>query len=732
MIKTTPEYFLNRELSWLEFNRRVLAEALDSQNPLLERIKFFSIFSSNLDEFFEVRIAGLKQQIESGDAELSNDGLTPQEILQASRRQVLELVEQQNHCWRTDLVPNLEKNGISFLAPGGLDAADAIWMDQFYRAEIQPVLTPLAIDSAHPFPLLQNKSLNLIVQLINPRDQQEPEHLAIVQVPRNLPRLIRLPRPGRRYDYLFLEQVIGQYLNHLFAGMTIQGYWLFRVTRNGELYIDEEEVDNLLKAVEQELHKRRRGEAIRLEVQMGCPGPIKARLLENLRLTAEDLYEIEGPLSPSRLMMLYNECSIPELKFAGFIAPVAAAVRDCDDLFSLIREQDILLHHPYDSFETVIQFMEQAANDPRVLAIKQTLYRTGGDNRIVNALMRAAHNGKQVTAVVELRARFDEANNIEWARRLEEAGVHVVYGLVGYKIHGKICLVVRREESGLRRYLHLSTGNYNPVTARIYTDLGLLTCDPVFGEDATQLFNLLTGLCQYQGMRNFMTAPFELHHQTCALIQREAEHARQGLPARIIAKMNSLVDRDVIMALYQASAAGAKIDLIVRGICCLRPQRPRISRNITVRSIVDRFLEHSRVWYFENACQPEVFVGSADWMPRNFFRRIEIVIPVRSGVLRDRIRQEILEPALEDNVKARILQPDGSYIQLAPAPGEAPVRSQLISLNQAGFQNGLRLSRAASQSKTVRIKLAPRPEILGPKPIPRAKHVRRAKSSPNG
>jgi polyphosphate kinase len=714
MARTKSTHYLNRELSWLEFNSRVLSEAEDVTNPLLERIKFFAIFSSNLDEFFEVRVAGLKQQIESGSGELSDDGLSPLEIFEAIRQRVLELLQRRYDCWRGDLVPALESQHIRFLDPASLEASDALWVDRYYRSEIQPVLTPLAIDSAHPFPLLQNKSLNLMVELDDPRQPTPQPSLAIVQVPRNLPRLVKLPRRGRQFDYLFLDRVIGQYLNHLFSGMIIRGCWLFRVTRNGELYIDEEEVANLLTAVEQELHNRRRGEAIRLEVQKGCPEVIRRKLLENLRLSEEDTYEIDGPLSPRWLMALHEECALPELKYPAFVAPLPAAIRGAEDWFEAIRERDILLHHPYDSFEAVAQFLEQASADSRVLAIKQTLYRTGGDPRLINALMAAVQKGKQVTVVVELRARFDEANNIDWARRLEEAGVHVVYGLVGYKIHGKMCLVVRREETCLRRYVHLSTGNYNPVTARLYTDLGLLTCDPDFGEDATQLFNLLTGVCQFQGMRRFLVAPFDLHPRLLDLIHREAANARKGLPARIIAKMNSLVDREVIQALYRASAAGVAVDLVVRGICCLRPQLPRLSRNITVRSIVDRFLEHSRIWYFENACQPEVYAGSADWMPRNFFRRLEVVFPIRSGIIREQIQRQILATTLADTVKCRILQADGSYHRPVVHKGHAEVRSQMVFLQKAEASRRPEAVAPSSESGYPRVKLTAPPAGLGP------------------
>src|SRR5438876_1348389 len=534
-------------------------------------------------------------------------------------------------------------------------------------------------------------------------------HLAVVQVPRVLPRLVNLPRDDSRQDYVFLGDLFGHYLADLFPGTNILGYWHFRVTRNSELYIDEEDADNLLKAVEDELHNRRKGAAVRRKLERDCPPELRAPLLGTLHLTEDDLYVIDGPLNPSRLMEIYEGDHSPELRDPPFVAPVAYALRDQTDLFAVIRERDIRLHHPYENFGGVVEFLEHAAADTRVLAIKQTLYRTGGDPRIVGALMNAVRNGKQVTAVVELRARFDEANNIEWARRLEEAGVHVVYGLVGYKIHAKMSLIVRKDDDGIRRYVHLGTGNYNPNTARQYTDVGLLTCRPEFGEDVTSLFNLLTGICQFQGTRKLLVAPFELHTALLALILREAEHARQGLPARIIAKMNALVDREVIEALYIASQAGVKIDLIVRGICCLRPGLPDVSENITVRSVVDRFLEHSRIWYFENACQPEVFLGSADWMPRNLLRRIEVVFPIEDGVLRERVKSELLHLALSDNFKARLLQPDGSYVGSAAAPGAKPCRSQHEYIALAAGERSSLHPPLKAKPRYPRVQILPRP-----------------------
>lgn len=704
-----PAHFLNRELSWLEFNRRVLAEARDPKVPLLERVKFFSIFSSNLDEFFEVRVAGIKQQIESEVVGQSVDGLTATERFQAIQKRVHQLVDEQYVCWRKQLLPELATHGIQFLQASQLSEADLGWLKDYYLAQVRPVLTPLAIDPAHPFPQLLNKSLNMIVQLEMTQHHQTLQHLAVVQVPRVLPRLVRMPRKEDRADFVFMGQIIGHFLADLFPGTRILGYWHFRVTRNSELYIDEEDIENLLKAVENELHNRRKGDAVRLEVEHTLPPEVRKALLGTLRLDEEDLYLIDGPLNPTRLMAIYHGDHSPELRDPPFIGAVVPGLRGQRDLFAAIAERDILLHHPYENFNSVVEFLEQAAEDPKVLAIKQTLYRTGGDPRIIGALMNAVKNGKQVTAVVELRARFDEANNIHWSRQLEEAGVHVVYGLVGYKIHGKMMLVVRHEDDGIRRYVHLSTGNYNPTTAKLYTDLGFFTCRPDFGEDATNLFNLLTGISQYQEMRKFFIAPFELHEKMIALIDRETENARQKLPARILVKMNSLVDPQVIQALYRASQAGVKIDLIIRGICCLRPGVKGISSNITVRSIADRFLEHSRIACFENKGQPLVFVMSADWMPRNFSRRLEITFPVEDPVLRKQICQEIFPLLLADNTKAWSLRDDGSYARIQPGKDEKSCRSQLE------FISRLEAAVKTQRKKTTRVRRLPVVE-LAPSP----------------
>jgi len=708
----SPSHFLNRELSWLEFNQRVLGEAEDPKNPLLERVKFFCIMNSNLDEFFEVRVAGLKQQVESHVVERSIDGRTAAETLHAVTLRVREMVDEQYRCWRNELRPSLARHGIRFLGIDELSGADRDWLEVFYRSEVRPVLTPLAIDPAHPFPQLLNKSLNIIVRLELTTEGQAMKHLAVVQVPRVLPRLVKLPRDRGKQDYVFLAHLIGHFLSDLFSGTTIVGYWQFRVTRNSELYIEEEEASNLLKAVEAELHNRRRGDAVRLEVERDCPADIRKALLGTFRLSAEELYVTDGPLNPTRLMAIYEGDHSPELRQEPFTAPIAASLRDQSDVFAAIRQQDILLHHPYESFESVVEFVEKAVADPKVLAIKQTLYRTGGDSRIVGALINAARSGKQVTAVVELRARFDEANNIQWARQLEDSGVHVVYGLVGYKIHAKVCLVVRREDSQLRRYVHLATGNYNPQTARQYTDVSFFTCQPAFGEDATNLFNLLTGICQFQPMRKLAVAPFDLHPRLLGLIRRETEHARAGLPARIVARMNSLVDESVIEALYEASEAGVKIELLVRGICCLRPGVEGLSANIQVRSIVDRFLEHSRIWWFENGCHREAYVSSADWMPRNFFRRIEVAFPVEDGRIADRLISEILSTSFADNTKAHELRADGSYRRVKAAKEDVAHRSQKEFMRLATSGKGGEATLLPTKRATVQ--LAPPPvEVSG-------------------
>ena len=714
-----PTALFNRELSWLEFNQRVLDEARDPSVPLLERLKFLGITHSNLDEFFEVRVAGLKQQIESEAAQRTPDGMTAGQCLREVTRRVRELVRDAESCWATELRPALAARGFRFLRPDGLDEADRRWLAAYYQDKVHPVLTPLAVDPSHPFPQLLNKSLNLVTRLVLPGGRDPGGiRLAIVQVPRVLPHLVRLPRPDGRWDIVLMSDLIGENLAGLFGVGQVGAWWSFRVTRNSELYIDEEEASNLRLAVEAELHNRRKGEAVRLEVSSDCPEEIRRELLATLGLGPQDLYAIDGPIAPARLLAILEGDQAPELRDEPFVAPVPEGLREGGDVFEMVRQGDRLLHHPYESFDGVLEFLRQAAADPRVLAIKQTLYRTGGDRRIVGALMDAVKNGKQVTVVVELKARFDEANNIAWSRRLEEAGVHVVYGVVGYKVHAKVCLVVRRDDDGLRRYVHLGTGNYNPATARLYTDLSLLTCRPDLGEDATTLFNLLTGVCQHRPTRQLVLAPFELHARVEALIRREADHARAGLPARIVAKMNALVDEETIASLYEASRAGVEIDLVIRGICCLRPGVPGLSERIRVRSIIDRFLEHSRIWCFGNTGDPSVFVTSADWMPRNFFKRIEVAFPVLDGRLRDRILHGILQESLDDTAKARWLQADGTYRHSPEARSPGARRSQarfmesaLREISASGNPSaGARDGRGSAARPSPRIRPGPRPE----------------------
>ena len=668
MSDASTERFINRELSWLNFNRRVLEESEDETNPLLERLKFLCIVSSNLDEFFEVRVAGLKAQVEGGMTRPGPDGRRPAEILAELSQRIHELVRVQDGIWRGSIRPALGQEKIEVCRLPELASEQLAWIDRYYFEQVASVLTPLGIDSAHPFPQLLNKSLNVLVSIeVDPAEASETR-LAVVQVPRILSRLVRLPQWEDQRQYVFLEEVIFRHLDNLFPGNVILGQWCFRVTRNSELYIDEESSASMIKAVEKELFNRRKGAAVRLEVDQSCPVALRQQLMDYLKLGDPDVYSIEGPIDPIALMAVYGDDHPAELKDEPFLAPVAEALEGRDDFFQVLKERDVLLHHPYETFNSVIEFIEQAADDPGVLAIKQTLYRSGSDDRIFAALTRAARQGKQVTVIVELKARFDEDNNIKNARLLEEEGIHVLYGMVGYKIHSKMCLVVRREDERIRRYIHLSTGNYNRTTARIYTDIGLLTAREDLGEDVASLFNLLTGICQFQPTKKLLVAPFSLHREMLALVRAETENATRGVPARIIAKMNALVDPEIIRALYDASRAGVEIRLLVRGVCCLRPGVPGMSERIEVRSIVGRFLEHSRIFYFENACRPKVYLGSADWMPRNFFNRIEAVFPIEDGVLRDRIIHEILSMSLADNKKGRILNPDSTYRRAIAQP----------------------------------------------------------------
>ena len=674
----SPEHYINRETSWLEFNRRVLEEAGDRSSPLLERLKFLAIFGSNLDEFFEIRVAGLQQQVDAGvePQDYGADGLGPGDQLATAETLVRELVGEQYRLFNEEVIPALADVGMERVRFDDLTAAERLAAESLFQGSVYPVLTPLAVDPGHPFPHVHHKSLNIILRVESERDDQR--HVAVVQVPAVLDRAVIVTRDDGRLRYVLLEDIILRHLDDLFGGFRVLSHAVFRVTRNADLRIQEEQAEDLLETIEESLRQRLRSDPVRLEVEADADDSLVEVLTDAHELEACDVYRVNGPLDLSGMMRLSRVSGFEQHKDEPLVPRVAPAFANADDLFEVIREQDVLVHHPYESFGSVVEFIEQAADDPDVLAIKQTLYRTSVPSAIISALGRAAQNGKQVTALVELKARADEQNNILWARQLEEAGVHVVYGVVGLKTHCKAALVVRREPEGIRRYLHLATGNYNQVTARVYTDLGLFTANEQMGDDATALFNLLTGYSRGHDWQGLLVAPEQLREQIVGLIERERRHAAEGLPARIIVKMNALVEHSVIDALYEASQAGVKIDLIIRGICCLRPGLPGVSENIRVIGIVDKFLEHSRVFYFENAGSPELFLGSADWMPRNFFRRIEVMFPVLDPELRTRIVNEVLETGLADNVKARLLCPDGSYRRRARAEDEPEVRSQVI------------------------------------------------------
>jgi polyphosphate kinase len=655
-----PSLYINRELSWLEFNQRVLEEAQDPGGPLLERLKFLCIVASNLDEFFEVRVAGVKQQRESNVSQRGPDGMSPAEQLAAISARVRKMVDDKYTVWSKDLVPALEQNNISFLSYEELTKEEKQYYAQYFENSVYPVLTPLAVDPSHPFPHLLNKSLNVAVEL---EGDDLNANLAVVQVPRILPRLLSY-KPGEKgiYRYIFIGNLIQKHVGSLFHGVQVKGAYQFRVTRNSDLYLDEEETNNLLKTIEHELRNRNRGSAVRLEVQQDCPRHIADQLLHTFNLTGDDLYQVDGPINFLRLMPVISEVDRPDLKFGPFVPVVVSAPAHQEDIFSQIRHRPILLRHPYESFQTVLDFIEQAAQDPHVLAIKQTLYRTSGDSQIVASLAEAAQSGKQVTVVIELKARFDEAANINWAKTLQEAGAHVVYGIVGLKTHAKLALVVRREENGIRRYLHLGTGNYNQSTAKLYEDFGLLTCDPDITNDSAELFNWLTGVSVFPRLKKIKAAPKALHAFVLEMIEREIDHAKSGKPAAIFGKTNALVDEEVIEALYRASQAGVKIRLLVRGVCCLRSKVPGVSDNVTVRSLVGKYLEHSRIYRFENAGKPEVYFASADWMARNFFRRVETCFPIEDAKLRAQVDQ-IIETYWNDNIKAREQGSEPTYFR---------------------------------------------------------------------
>ena len=695
-----PQYYLSRELSWLEFNRRVLHEAMDERTPLLEALKFLAIFSTNLDEYFMVRVAGIKQQISAQVSRRTPDGRSPSENLEAISTALRPVVQQQHQVFEQTLRPQMADQGIHLLDYADLSQPQQVFLETYFEEQIFPVLTPLAVDPGHPFPYISNLSLNLAVVVKDPQANQE--HFARVKVPKVLPRFVPLPsavwdRPETapcHWVGVPLEQVIAHNLKFLFPGMMVQEHCIFRITRNADLAVEEDEADDLMLAIEQELRKRRLGgSAVRMEIQQTTPAPVRSLLIQEMGLSGIDVYEVEGLLGLGDLTT-FMALPLPDLKDPIWTATVPPALKglsrpivediatdleDAEDLFALLRQQDRLIHHPYHSFSATVQrFITQAAHDPHVLAIKMTLYRTSGDSPIISSLISAAENGKQVSVLVELKARFDEENNINWARKLEKAGVHVVYGLVGLKTHTKVTLVVRREDDRIRRYFHIGTGNYNPKTARFYTDLGFLSARPDLGADLTDLFNYLTGYSRQQAYRCLLVAPITLRQRLNDLIDAEIDQVKLGKPGKIIAKMNALVDRDMITRLYQASQAGVSIDLIVRGICCLRPGLAGISENIRVISVVGRFLEHSRIFYFHHGGAESFLVGSADWMTRNLDRRVEAIVPVEEPAIRQELK-EILTIYLADNRQAWDMQPDGSYIQRCP-PAPDQVYSAQIQL----------------------------------------------------
>ncbi len=670
-LKAHSLYF-NRELSWLEFNRRVLDESRDMRHPLLERVKFLAIFSTNLDEFFMIRVSGLKDQLSAGITTPTVDGMTPREILGEIRRRVLPMLQEQRYTFYSEVLPALSAAGIDVLHYGELGPEEQDKLREYFVDEVLPVVTPLAFDPGRPFPHISNLSLNLAVLVRGPAGDQR---FARIKVPTSLPRLVPVA-PEKRL--VWLEEVIAANLGLLFPGYEVIEAYSFQVIRDADMEIQEDEAPDLLETIEEGLRQRQFGPVVRLAVDHDMPPSMVRLLMENLEVEAEDVYALQPPLAMGSLWGIAG-LNRPDLKDSAFAPAVPPALRDLkhpEEMFAAIRRGDILLHHPYDSFKPVLDFIQAAAVDPQVLAIKQTLYRVGRNAPVVRSLLEAQRNGKQVAVLVELKARFDEESNIGWAKALEAAGVHVVYGLVGLKTHSKITLVVRKEEGGLRRYLHLATGNYNAVTAGIYTDCGLLTCDPEMGADATELFNTLTGYSTQRSYRSLLVAPGSMRERIEDLIERESEHARAGRGGRLIFKMNALVDDRLIRRLYQASQAGVQIDMIIRGICCLRPGLPGISENIRVISIVGRFLEHSRIYYFGNGGKPEIYMGSADLMPRNLDRRVEIIFPVKDEAIRTYLRDGVLAVELANNTRARLLRPDGSYVCRDPLPGEKEIDSQ--------------------------------------------------------
>lgn len=660
-IYTNPKNYVNRELSWLEFNYRVLSEARDKSLPLFERLKFLSITASNLDEFFMVRVASLKDMVHAGYEKPDIAGLKPEQQLEKIAEKTHELVSLQYSTFSRSLVPALKQHGLRVIAGHeDLTEAEGAYVDRYFHEVVYPVLTPMAVDSSRPFPLVRNKTLNIAALVQKKGGEDDTLDFAMVQVPSVLPRFLEIPEDGDGRTVILLEEIIERNIQSLFLNYDIVTAHPFRIMRNADFNIDEEEAEDLLVEIQKQLKKRQWGEVIRLEIDERVDKRLLKILKRELKMEHSDIFFINGPLDLTFLMKLYGLNGFEDLKTPKYTPQKVPALMNDDDIFTNIRKGDIFLHHPYQTFDPVVDFIKKASRDPDVLAIKQTLYRVSGNSPIIAALAAAADNGKQVSVLVELKARFDEENNINWAKTLEKAGCHVIYGLVGLKTHSKITLVVRREEDGIRRYVHLGTGNYNDSTAKLYTDCGIMTCNPLIGEDATAVFNMLSGYSEPLGWNKLVLAPLWLRGQLLKLIRRETENAGKGKSAHIMAKMNSLCDKEIIAALYEASCAGVKIDLIVRGICCLKAGVPGLSENIHVRSIVGNFLEHSRIFYFENGGRPKLYMASADWMPRNLDKRVEIMFPVEDPKIREEVLH-ILEVQLADNMKAHVLQPDGSY-----------------------------------------------------------------------
>ena len=676
--------FFNRELSLLEFHKRVLEEGLDESNPILERLKFLGIFSSNIDEFFMIRVSGLKEELEENVTELSPDGMTPEEQLREIRRRALIMVEQQMKCLRDEIIPGLAAENIHLVSCASLAETEKEALRTYFIDKVFPVLTPLAVDPSHPFPYISPLSLNLglMVQAPDGRSPADPKQKHVprfvrIKVPPVVPRLVPVGRLGSRF--VLLEDLIEANVETLFPGMIVGDCHRFRVTRDADIEVREDEAEDLLRVIQQELRQRRFGTPVRLEVSAGMPGEIVSYLRDSLGLIEEDVYVVDGPLSLQDLSSFYD-LNRPDLKFQPFSPSLPEWLGE-RSLFDVITEEDILLHHPFDAYNTVTDFINEAVDDDDVVAIKICLYRTGPDSPIPPALIRAAEKGKQVTALIEIKARFDEQHNIEWGRKLDQAGVHVVFGVLGLKTHCKLTLVVRREGSSLKRYVHVASGNYNPTTSCFYTDVGMFTSDDAVGADATEMFNYLTGCSRQMDYRKLLVAPVNLKEKITDLIDREIRHCQEGRPARIVAKFNRLAEKQIIEKLYEASNAGVKIDLIVRGVCMLRPGVEGLSENINVRNVIGRFLEHSRVFHFANGGEEEVYIGSADWMSRNLKHRVEVVAPVTKPALKDYLKNVLLAAYLRDNVKARELKPDGSYAKVARQLGEKPFDSQQFFMN---------------------------------------------------